>query len=70
MDWSKSENPDIIQDFEKGIDLIQISNSGLSFDDLDISNDGVDTFILEENNEFAIILNGVFNLSAEDFNIS
>ncbi len=70
IDWSKSENPDIIQDFEKGIDLIQISNSGLSFDDLEISNDGVDTFILEENNEFAIILNGVFNLSAEDFNIS
>ena len=70
IDWSKSENPDIIQDFEEGIDLIGISNSGLSFDDLDISNDGVDTLISEENNEFAIILNGVFNLSAEDFNIS
>ncbi len=70
LDQSTTAKADIIKDFESGVDLIKISNSNISFSDLTISNDGSNTTIEVEESDFAITLNGVFNLSEDDFSIT
>ena len=55
--------PDIIKDFESGIDLIKIA--GVTYDDLSITANENSTIIA--NDDFAIQIDGVFNLTEDDF---
>jgi Ca2+-binding RTX toxin-like protein len=56
---------DIIKDFEDGIDLIKITNQ--NFADFTFSYDADSTFIGNIANDFAIEIDGVFNLTEDDF---
>ena len=71
LDSSTALNCDLITDFTRGDDVIDLSNIGISsFAAIDIANDGTDTTISDQNSAFVVKLSGVHVLSADDFIMS
>ena len=65
---STNLNLDLITDFTVGEDAIDLSNIGIaSFASINVSNDGIDTIISDQNSSFAVKLSGVHLLTANDF---
>ncbi len=63
---------DVITDFDAASDVIYLSGMGVTgigvgANDVTISNDGVDTFIDHNSNNFRIIINGVHTIDASNF---
>lgn len=67
-DSTKTET-DTILDFTKGSDKIDLSALGISFDNLDIEVVDNNTNIYVEDTDFAVTLNGQFDLDSNDFNL-
>ncbi|MBC6436591.1 MAG: hypothetical protein GDA52_00315 [Rhodobacteraceae bacterium] len=65
--FSSGHGNDTITDFEDGVDLIQITASGVGFDDLAIADDGSDAIVTWDGG--SILLTGVAHtaLTADDF---
>jgi len=65
---STTQAIDTIVDFNNQEDLIDVSNIGIkSFDSLEITNNGIDTFIDDKNSNFIFKLSGVHVLTQDDF---
>ncbi len=65
---SSNTNLDYILDFTKGEDTIDLSGLGIaSFNNLNITNDGIDTMVMDNNSAFVFKLSGVHLLSQDDF---
>jgi Ca2+-binding RTX toxin-like protein len=65
---STNQMYDTILDFTQGEDTIDLSSLGInSFNNLSITNDGIDTMIADKNSAFVFKLSGVQLLHAEDF---
>ena len=60
---------DEIEDFEQGVDKINLSDikDDLSFDSFEFMIENGHTAIKDKNSDFAIDLNGQFNLNGDDF---
>jgi hypothetical protein len=60
---------DLITDFEQGFDVINLSKieETLSFESFDFTIENGHTVIKDKNSDFAIDLNGQFNLAENDF---
>ncbi|MBT4921795.1 MAG: tandem-95 repeat protein [Rickettsiales bacterium] len=67
LDESVKGNADVITDFESGADFIHLIDLGLSFADLEISNNNGSTFINDNNSDFSIEFHGIIDLSESDF---
>ena len=64
---SVKANADIITDFESGADFINLIDTGIDFQDLEISNDGSLTYLNDNNSDFSISFHGIIDLSETDF---
>ncbi|MDB2414552.1 Ig-like domain-containing protein [Rickettsiales bacterium] len=64
---STAAQHDIITDFEQGHDILNLRNLGITFDDLAITNDGINTRIAANDHDFEVELLGVHNLDENDF---